>query len=170
MTTAESARSSQAGADQKVLEQGWGLPYASPSLRIVAAVLDLVVLGSLALIWASAAGFYLLTQTDWGNDSTYTSGQETAAIIILASYALVVPVYFFALWSWRGQTVGQMAVRIMVTDRDGYHLSHWQALLRTLLLPVSVLPLGIGFFTMFFDKETRAVHDMISGTVVLEHP
>jgi uncharacterized RDD family membrane protein YckC len=116
------------------------------------------------------AGFYLLTQTDWGNDSTYSNGVELTAVLILASYALVVPAYFFALWWWRGQTIGQMAVRIMVTDRDGYHISFWQALLRTLLIPVSVLPLGIGFFAMFFDKETRAVHDMISGTVVLELP
>lgn len=146
------------------------LPYASPGLRIVAGILDCIVLGSLFLLWASAAGFYLLTQTDWGNNSTYTDGQGWTAIIILCTYALVVPVYFLALWAWRGQTVGQIAVRIVVTDRDGYHMSFWQALLRTFLVPLTVAPLLLGMAPMFFDSESRALHDMIAGTVTLELP
>jgi uncharacterized RDD family membrane protein YckC len=132
MTSAQQAQTAQATSDHYYAEEYPALPYAAPSLRIVGGILDLVVLASLALIWASMAGFYLLTQTDWGNDSTYSNGVELTAVLILASYALVVPAYFFALWWWRGQTIGQMAVRIMVTDRDGYHISFWQALLRTL--------------------------------------
>jgi uncharacterized RDD family membrane protein YckC len=61
-------------------------------------------------------------------------------------------------------------VRIMVTDRDGYHLTVWQALRRTFLWPLSALPLGIGFLIMLFDREARTLHDMLSGTVVLELP
>jgi uncharacterized RDD family membrane protein YckC len=165
-----SAQQVQVSVDQQYEEEYAALPYASAGLRIVGAVLDLVVLGSLFLIWASAAGLYLLTQTDWGNDSTYTDSEGWTAFAIVASFAIVVPLYFFAFWWWRGQTVGQMAVRIIVTDRDGYHMSFWQVLLRTLMLPVTLLPLGLGAFAMFFDKESRGLHDMISGTVVLELP
>ncbi|MEK7248282.1 MAG: RDD family protein [Chloroflexota bacterium] len=165
-----SAQQVQVSADQPYEGEYPPLPYASAGLRIVGGILDLVVLGSLFLIWASAAGLYLLTQTDWGNDSTYTDAQGWTATLILASFALVVPVYFFVFWWWRGQTIGQMAVRIIVTDRDGYHMSVWQALLRTFMMPVTLLPLGLGMFAMFFDKESRGLHDMISGTVVLELP
>jgi uncharacterized RDD family membrane protein YckC len=63
-----------------------------------------------------------------------------------------------------------MAVRMMVTDRDGYHLTIWQILRRTFVWPLSALPLGIGFIMMFFDREHRALHDMFSGTVLIELP
>jgi uncharacterized RDD family membrane protein YckC len=35
---------------------------------------------------------------------------------------------------------------------------------------VVVVPLALGLVPMFFDKESRALHDMIAGTVVLELP
>jgi uncharacterized RDD family membrane protein YckC len=165
-----SAQQAQVSSLPQYEQEYPALPYAGPGLRIVGGILDFIVLASLFLVWASAAGFYLLTRTDWGNDSTYSNGEGWTAIGILCTFAFVVPLYFFALWWWRGQTVGQMAVRIIVTDRDGYHMSFWQALLRTFLLPVVVVPLALGLAPMFFDKESRALHDMIAGTVVLELP
>jgi Predicted membrane protein/domain len=151
-------------------EEYLALPYADAGIRIVAAVLDLIVLGSIFLLFVAASGFYLLSQTNWGSDSNYTNAEGWTALAILASSAFVIPIYFFTCWWWRGQSVGQMAVRIMVTDRDGYHLTVWQALRRTFLWPLSALPLGIGFLTMLFDRESRTLHDMLSGTVVLELP
>ncbi|HVP05022.1 MAG TPA: RDD family protein [Dehalococcoidia bacterium] len=156
--------------EEPQFEEYPALPYASAGLRIVAGILDLIVLASLGLLWASTAGFYLLTRTDWGSNSNFTQGEGLTAEAILASFALVIPLYFFILGWWKGQSVGQMAVRIIVTDRDGYHMSVWQALLRTIMTPVALIPLGLGLIPMFFDKESRALHDMISGTVVLELP
>jgi uncharacterized RDD family membrane protein YckC len=166
MTTTGQARVSEDPSPEEFL----ALPYAGSGLRIVAAILDLIVLVSIFLLFVAASGFYLLTQTDWGNESTYTNAEGYTALAILCSSAFVIPIYFFCCWWWRGQSVGQMAVRIMVTDRDGYHLTIWQALRRTFLWPLSALPLGIGFLTMFFDRESRTLHDMLSGTVVLELP
>lgn len=146
------------------------LPYAGISLRIVAAILDLIVLASIFLFFVSAAGLYLLLQTDWGNESDFTNSEQWTAIAICSSFAFVAPFYFAAFWWWRGQSLGQMAVRIMVTDRDGYHISAWQALLRTAFWPLSVLPIAIGLVPILFDQESRALHDMIAGTVVVEMP
>jgi uncharacterized RDD family membrane protein YckC len=86
------------------------------------------------------------------------------------SYIPFVPLFFFVLWIWRGQSVGMMAVRIEVTDRDGEPLSFARALLRTLVWPLSMFPLGIGAAPVLFDEERRALHDMLAGTVVLELP
>jgi uncharacterized RDD family membrane protein YckC len=146
------------------------LPYAGFGLRLVAAVLDLIVLGSVFLLFVSAAGLYLLTQTDWGNADDITDAEGWTAMAIISIFALFLPVYFIALWWWHGQTIGQMATRIAVTDRDGYHISGWRDIARTIVWPLSVLPLGFGIVTIFFDAESRALHDMISGTVVLELP
>ncbi len=166
MTTTPQAQVTKDASPEEYL----ALPYAGAGMRIVAAVLDLIVLGSIFLLFVTASGFYLLSQTDWGSQSTYSNTEGWTALAILASSAFVIPIYFFSCWWWRGQSVGQMAVRIMVTDRDGYHLTVWQALRRTFLWPLSALPLGIGFLTMPFDRESRTLHDMLSGTVVLELP
>lgn len=166
MTTTEQSRLAADLAQDEHL----ALPYASASLRVVGAILDFIVLGSIFLLFAAAAGFYLLTQTNWGNDYSYTTGEEYTTLAILFSYFFFAPIYFFCCWWWRGQTVGQMAVRVMVTDRDGYHLTIWQTARRTFLLPLSIIPLGIGFLPMFFDPQSRALHDMLAGTVVLELP
>jgi uncharacterized RDD family membrane protein YckC len=128
------------------------------------------VLASAFLLWVSGAAFYLLTQTDWGNASDITNGETYTAIGIVSTYALFVPLYFFSLWWAKGQSVGQMAVRIAITDRDGYHISGWRAFLRVLMWPLSVLPAGVGYLPIFFDQERRALHDMISGTIVIELP
>jgi uncharacterized RDD family membrane protein YckC len=63
-----------------------------------------------------------------------------------------------------------MATRIAVTDRDGYHISMWRALIRTVTLPLSLIPFGLGMVPILFDDESRALHDMLAGTVVLELP
>lgn len=146
------------------------LPYAGLGIRIVAAILDLMVLASVFLLFVSAAGLYLLTQTDWGQESDFTNSELVVAYAIVGSFILFVPVYWVGLWWWRGQSLGQMATRIVITDRDGYAVSGWRCLLRALLWPLSVIPLGLGLAPILFDQESRALHDMLSGTVVLELP
>lgn len=145
------------------------LPYASISLRIVAAILDLVVSASVFMLFVTIAGLQLLARSDWGDNSDPPDEVYYASVVILGSFFLFVPWFFTALWWWRGQTLGQMAVHIAVTDRDGGHLGLWRSLLRTIIWPLSVLPL-IGLLPMFFDRESRALHDMIAGTVVVELP
>lgn len=146
------------------------LPYAGFGLRLVAAVLDFIVLGSVFLLFVTAAGFYLLTQTDWGNASDFTTSEQWTAVAIVSLFGLFLPLYFISLWWWHGQTIGQMATRIAVTDRDGYHISGWRAIVRMIVWPLSILPLGFGMAMIFFDGERRALHDVLSGTVVLELP
>lgn len=146
------------------------LPYAGFGIRLVSAILDLLVLVSVFLLLVSAAGFYLLLQTDWGAESDITDSEGYTAIGIICLFAIFLPLYFFIMWWWRGQSLGQMAVRVAVTDRDGYHISAWRSMIRTIFWPLSLLPLGFGLLPIFFDEESRALHDMVAGTVVIELP
>ncbi len=145
------------------------LPYASLSVRIVAGILDLIIVASFFMLFLSAAGLFILLNTDWGK-TDLTNADGYRALIILAGYFFFLPWYFTALWWWRGQTVGMMAVRIAVTDRMGNHVPFWRALLRTCAWPLSLLPLGIGLVMIALDRESRALHDMIAGTAVVELP
>lgn len=70
-------------------------------------------------------------------------------------------------WSWRHQTMGQMFFRLTVKTCDPNNkLSFNRALLRALMLNLSVLFLGIPLVAMLSHKQKLAFHDLISETWV----
>ena len=142
------------------------LPYAGFQLRAVAFILDCVVMVSFFLLFFTIA--FLPVALAGGS---HISDSELRWIwIVFLTYVPFVLFVFFVLWSMRGQSLGMMAVRIEVTDRDGEPLSPLRAGMRALAWPLSMFPLGIGATPVFFDEERRALHDMLAGTVVLELP
>lgn len=146
-----------------------GLPYAGPQLRIVAFILDVVVLISFLMLFIAAAGLQLLFRSDFGDIDPPESAFFTAAGIVLAFFASV-PLYYILLSAWKGQTLGKMAVHIKVVGRDGSPISLGQAFVRWLGYLASALPLGIGFLMALVNDERRTLHDLLAGTVVVELP
>ncbi len=144
------------------------LPYAGLQLRIVAFVLDVLVLISFGMLFVAAILALLVIDSDSGNPSD-RAFLISAGILALYIFAFV-PLYHVLLWSWRGQTVGKMAVRIKVQSRNGGPLSLGQSALRLLGYVVSALPIFLGLVIAVFDRERRAFHDILAGTVVVELP
>lgn len=144
------------------------LPYAGLQLRIVAFILDVLVLISFGMLFVAAILALLLI------DSSNSNPSDRAFLIsgaIFGLYVLVfVPLYHVLLWSWRGQTVGKMAVRIKVLSRNGGRVSLGQSALRLLGYAASVLPLFLGLVIALFDPQRRTLHDHLAGTVVVELP
>ena len=145
------------------------LPYAGLELRVVAFLLDTIVMVSFFMLFAAAGGLQTLLRSDFGDVDPPDSAFYVWVAFILAFIPFAV-LYFAVLWSRRGQTVGMMAVHIKVAGRDRYPLSFGRALARTLLWPLSIIPLGLGLVTVLFDGESRALHDILAGSVVLELP
>ncbi|MGQ9572738.1 MAG: RDD family protein [Dehalococcoidia bacterium] len=178
------------------------LRYASFETRLVAFVLDLVVLFSVFLLFIAAAGLQLLLRSDFGDVDPPDAAYDLAAIILMA-YLIFLPAYFLLLWAWRGQTVGQMAMAIKVMRRDGRPIGLARAAIRmgglNFLPPVFflslfslpsagtsedalvalILVLGLvglvliavqvlGFPSVLFDRQRRALHDRLADTIVVE--
>jgi len=142
------------------------LPYAGFQLRAVAFILDCVVAISLGLLFFTIAALPMA----FGGDSHVSNREEQFALVVGLTYVPSLLFLFFVLWALRGQSLGMMAVRIEVTDRDGEPLRSSRAAVRAVLWPLSMLPLAIGGLPVLFDDERRALHDMVAGTVVLELP
>jgi len=140
------------------------LPIASIQLRVVAFILDCILLFGFFMLFFAVGGVQVLAQ---GSDPPNSAIYIWLGIMALFLFPFA-PLLFFLLLSWRSQTLGMMAVGLIVTNRDGYRLSHSRALLRTVTWPLSVLPFGAGLVAIFFDKERRALHDHLAGTVVRE--
>jgi uncharacterized RDD family membrane protein YckC len=144
------------------------LAYAGLQLRVVAFILDVLVLISIFMLFVAAILALLLI------DSSNSNPSDRAFLIsagILALYVFAfVPLYHLLLWSWRGQTVGMMAVRIKLLSRTGGRVSLGRAALRLFVYPASVVPLLMGVAIALFDRENRTLHDQLAGTVVVELP
>lgn len=70
--------------------------------------------------------------------------------------------------SWlvsRRSTLGQRAVGMrIVDDATGGRIGFGRALLRTLAMMISAIPLGLGFWWVFVDARDRTWHDIIART------
>ncbi len=119
-----------------------GLRYASFETRLVAFVLDLIVLFSVLALFFAVAFLQILIRTDFGEKDTPDSAVWAAAIMLATYCFLFLPLYFVGLWVWRGQTVGQVAMAIKVVRRDGRPMGLARAAVR--VGGLNFLPLVFG--------------------------
>jgi uncharacterized RDD family membrane protein YckC len=118
------------------------LPRAGFLVRVAALAIDTLVVG---VVVALASAF------------------APAFLLVLAAYGAV-------LWRLRGTTIGGTVFGLRVVRIDGREVDWTTAWLRALGCFLSLLPLGLGFLWIAFDRERQAWHDKVAGTVVLRVP
>jgi len=204
-------------------ERSPALPYAGFQLRIVSLILDIAVLISCLMAFIAIGGLQMLIRSDFGDVDPPESASVIFAEIVLGFFGIFLPLYFFLLWRWKGQTIGQMAVHIKVTDVEGSSPRWGSLLLRGgginlislgnigfMLVPLVqavsnaeapslstefagdleglslvwvsiaavVAALGVAFVIaqvlglslVLFNRERRALHDLLADTAVVELP
>lgn len=134
------------------------LPTAPLWKRLAALLYDGLLLFALLML-AIAAAFAL------------KGGVIDAHHPLFRLYLLMVAGLFFCgFWVAGGQTLGMRSWRLRVQRRDGRPLGWWQALGRFLLAVPSVGLAGVGLWWMLVDRDGLALHDRLSGTVVVALP
>jgi uncharacterized RDD family membrane protein YckC len=76
-------------------------------------------------------------------------------------------VYWWASTAVAGRTPAMLLLGFRIVVRDGTSWGQRAALVRTLVLPVTTVPFGIGFLGLLLDRERRALHDLAAGAVVV---
>jgi uncharacterized RDD family membrane protein YckC len=74
---------------------------------------------------------------------------------------------FAAFWALVGQTPGMRFLSIHLDADGSQEIGLRRALKRLFAVPLSLIPLGMGFFAILLSPERRAWHDRIAGTTVL---
>lgn len=135
--------------------------FAGIVSRGAAAALD--VLFALAIFTVAYAGVGLLLDAFFGAsmDGKW-SGLISAAALSCWGFA-----YYFVSLAVAGRTAGKGMVGLRVLSRSGAPLSVGKAFVRTLALPLSTLFFGLGYVPIVLQKQHRALHDYIAGTVVV---
>lgn len=134
---------------------------AAPMLpRLLAASLDLVLVGGLALL-------------AFGLPSTRPPDPMRPDLRILATHGEILGallLYSALLEGALGTTLGKAAFGLRVRRPDGTAPEVWRVLVRNVLRPLDLFPpytgaLGIGF--MAFSRDRQRLGDLIAGTVVV---
>lgn len=130
-------------------------PFA---MRFNAGLFDLIIGGFLSLLLLSP---FILTGGDW---FTFTG-----LLAFLATCSVVMFIYLTTTIGFYGRTFGMRIFSLEVVDINGEHYpTPHQAAVSSAVYILSLAFGGIGFLPLFFNAEKRAVHDLVSGTIVVK--
>lgn len=150
--------------------------FAEPVKRLIAAIIDGVILGVGAVI-IGAFTFIptVMSLVALGEDAseeelvTAVAGSVGVIFLFIILYYAVYFLYFVLQHSSKFQaTLGKRAMKIYVTDELGERLTLSKALVRMIGRVINGFTLGIGYLIILFTDKKQGVHDMIAKTLVLD--
>lgn len=145
--------------------------------RFGAFLIDIMLIVSLLivvfLVFTPAGYDTVMGKIDFVIGQLKTSGGDAANFVetVLVS-ALYLFAGYLAVFTWIfGATVGQLLMGIRVVQADYRRASFGQAIGRTVLLYLVLITFGAAFLSAMVGPGYRAVHDILSGTIVVRrHP
>jgi uncharacterized RDD family membrane protein YckC len=129
--------------------------------RFVAYVVDLGVSIGVFMLALAAASFAASIIT--GHSISWNRNDLPVAILFVAWEF----VYFAYSWGASGKTLGMALLGVKVVAADGTQAGPRRGVIRTLAFPLSFLLFGLGFTGILFQRDRRALQDMIAGTAVV---
>lgn len=157
-------------------------------------MLDLLVLFIIAGLLIALGSLAVLVSSDFER----VDPSDTAINIFWACVGSILPaalLYFFVGFAWKGQTIGQSVMQLMIIRSDGRRLGvigsaarivgllayvlfaalgglaafamRDSALYAAVAVGAAFLLIAIGLFSAAFDRRRRTLHDRIAGTVVI---
>jgi uncharacterized RDD family membrane protein YckC len=134
--------------------------------RFLAAAIDHLIQAITMVIVLLAAG----ALSDW--QLFASMGVWTAALTVLAVFAVYWG-YFVAFETlWSGQTPGKRLMRLRVVREDGRPVRFFEVFVRNLLrVAIDVQPFpsyAIGVVSIIFSEKSKRVGDFVAGTVVVK--
>jgi uncharacterized RDD family membrane protein YckC len=139
---------------------------ASMAARFFAFVIDMAFLWSVSALMAVAIAVGRLTGADRVSSKDLVATSVEILIIFFLFFLFLFLFYFTYLTGHGERTIGKSALKLkVVRRRDGGDLEWWRAFARACGYWVSSFPFFLGFFMAFFTKG-RALHDMLTGTMV----
>jgi uncharacterized RDD family membrane protein YckC len=151
-------------------------PYAGFWLRLLAYLIDLILLGIILCIVAMLAvaavgiGYFrsIIRGVQEGNGEFPF---ELVSVILLAVLLMIVANWIYHAWMESSQyqgTLGKMALGLIVTDTNDRPITFARASGRFFARIISnLIPFEIGYIMAGFTEKKQALHDMIASCLVL---
>lgn len=135
--------------------------YAGPVSRLLGVIIDVWLMIAAATIFLAGLDYLLSTLFDY-NLNVSASNPWWIALGVVSAFS-----YVFLCVEIAGRTPGKALVGLRIVAWDGSPVGVQSAFWRTLMLPFSILLLGIGCLLIIVQKDRRALHDLIARTAVV---
>lgn len=137
--------------------------YASFGKRFIALIIDLLIISVISGILGTVFGVGSAESIQ-----AMAAGDFTAMASVFASSSLLNLFYFALMESSEKQaTVGKMAMKMIVVEKDGSRISIIRGAIRYIGKIVSGFILCFGFIMAAFTSKKQGLHDMIASTYVI---
>lgn len=84
-----------------------------------------------------------------------------------ATWVVAMIAYHVFFWGLRGTTPAGIVMNLQIVRDDGSPMDYRVALVRALSGVFSLVPAGIGFIWVAFDRDSQSWHDKLAGTSVI---
>lgn len=130
---------------------------ATVSMRFGAGVFDAIIAGFAGLIFLSPLAF--------SAESWFTAG---GLLAFACAFSVMMFLYSTASLARFGRTIGMKLFGIELIDvSDNVYPTFRQSAITSGVYLASLLLAGIGFVPMLLNREKRALHDLVSGTIIV---
>lgn len=130
---------------------------APMSMRFGAGLFDFIIGGFTTMILLSPLAF---TSANWFT----TTGMLTFA----ATWSVTMFVYMTACLGFFGKTMGMRLFQLELVDAvENEYPTMRQAAINSSVFIIMLAFAGAGFLTIFFNEERRALHELLSGTILV---
>lgn len=134
---------------------------------------DLEYAGFWLRAWAFLIDGFLFALVTAPLSAMIFGGAYIASVSLFMDFfvsSLLPAAYVILFWVFNGATPGKMAIAAKVVDAvTGECPSVPRYIARYVGYLLSMLPLGLGFIWIAFDKRKQGWHDKLSGTVVVRN-
>jgi uncharacterized RDD family membrane protein YckC len=143
--------------------------YAGFVIRLVAVAIDVVILVAFTVPLTIAALYGIkVGLVASGADVDLVQTEETWSRLIAVAWLAMAVIYFTALHSRTGQTIGKATVGIAVRRaRDLAGIGVFRSLVRVVGYALSSAGFFLGFLTIILGPRKRGWHDYLAGTCVV---
>lgn len=143
--------------------------YAGFWQRFAALLLDGFILWAIMFAVILVLGLAVGVSSIGGHNEQSATPAAALGFVTMALVFLGPVVYFVVMESGaRGATFGKRILKIKVVDVHGERIGALRAFLRYIAHILSYITLYIGFLMQPFTERKQALHDMVSGTVVVQ--
>ncbi len=130
---------------------------APVSMRFGAGLFDFIIGGFATMGLLSPLAF---TNANWFTPASLLTFAGTWAVVMF--------VYMTACLGFFGKTMGMRLFQLELVDAlDNEYPTLRQASINSSVFVISLAFAGAGFLAMYFNEEKRALHDLLSGTIIV---
>ena len=130
---------------------------APVSMRFGAGLFDFIIGGFTSMLLLSPLAF---TNAEWFTPASL--------LTFVGTWSVVMFIYMTACLGFFGKTMGMRLFQLELVDAiDNEYPTIRQASINSSLFIISLAFAGAGFLAMYFNEERRALHDLLSGTIIV---